>query len=188
ARFQASTSRRVRRLAAAGDESRHHAVSARADSATRGTVARQVHDLDGIAWRTERGCLTRLPVLRGEKRWADRVPYARQMPSRPIRVGVISLAAMLCAVAAAAGCAGGAARPGGTAGPGSAAGSGTPGNRASPEAAAQPAAAARSPGVGKSNSITLAFAGDVHFTGRTARLLRHPATAFGPIAPMLRSA
>ena len=31
-------------------------------------------------------------------------------------------------------------------------------------------------------SVTLAFAGDVHFTGRTARLLSHPATAFGPIA------
>lgn len=36
--------------------------------------------------------------------------------------------------------------------------------------------------------ITLAFAGDVHFTGRTAKLLQHPATAFGPIAPLLRSA
>jgi poly-gamma-glutamate capsule biosynthesis protein CapA/YwtB (metallophosphatase superfamily) len=37
-------------------------------------------------------------------------------------------------------------------------------------------------------SITLAFAGDVHFTGRTTKLLRHPATAFGPIASLLRSA
>jgi len=36
--------------------------------------------------------------------------------------------------------------------------------------------------------ITLAFAGDVHFTGRTAKLLRNPATAFGPIAGLLRSA
>src|SRR5215472_9239345 len=36
--------------------------------------------------------------------------------------------------------------------------------------------------------ITLAFAGDVHFTGRTAKLLRNPATAFGPIASLLRSA
>src|SRR5262249_36175082 len=35
---------------------------------------------------------------------------------------------------------------------------------------------------------TLAFAGDVHFTGRTAKLLRNPATAFGPIASLLRSA
>ena len=37
-------------------------------------------------------------------------------------------------------------------------------------------------------NITLAFAGDVHFTGRTAKLLRHPATAFGSIASLLRSA
>jgi poly-gamma-glutamate capsule biosynthesis protein CapA/YwtB (metallophosphatase superfamily) len=37
-------------------------------------------------------------------------------------------------------------------------------------------------------SVTLAFAGDVHFTGRTARLLRDPATAFGPIATVLKSA
>ncbi len=34
----------------------------------------------------------------------------------------------------------------------------------------------------------MAFAGDVHFTGRTAKLLRQPATAFGPIATLLRSA
>ena len=37
-------------------------------------------------------------------------------------------------------------------------------------------------------SVTLAFAGDVHFTGRTARLLSDPATAFGPIATVLKSA
>jgi poly-gamma-glutamate synthesis protein (capsule biosynthesis protein) len=37
-------------------------------------------------------------------------------------------------------------------------------------------------------SITLAFAGDVNFDGRTARLLSDPATAFGPIAAVLRSA
>jgi 2',3'-cyclic-nucleotide 2'-phosphodiesterase (5'-nucleotidase family) len=37
-------------------------------------------------------------------------------------------------------------------------------------------------------SVTLAFAGDVHFTGRTARLLSDPATAFGPIAAVLKSA
>jgi poly-gamma-glutamate synthesis protein (capsule biosynthesis protein) len=35
---------------------------------------------------------------------------------------------------------------------------------------------------------TLAFAGDVHFTGRTALLLADPATAFGPIAAVLRAA
>jgi Bacterial capsule synthesis protein PGA_cap len=37
-------------------------------------------------------------------------------------------------------------------------------------------------------SVTLAFAGDVHFTGRTARLLSDPATAFGPVATVLRAA
>jgi poly-gamma-glutamate synthesis protein (capsule biosynthesis protein) len=34
-------------------------------------------------------------------------------------------------------------------------------------------------------AITLAFAGDVHFTGRTAALLKDPATAFGPISSVL---
>jgi poly-gamma-glutamate capsule biosynthesis protein CapA/YwtB (metallophosphatase superfamily) len=37
-------------------------------------------------------------------------------------------------------------------------------------------------------SVTLAFAGDVNFAGRTARLLSDPAAAFGPIASLLRSA
>jgi poly-gamma-glutamate capsule biosynthesis protein CapA/YwtB (metallophosphatase superfamily) len=37
-------------------------------------------------------------------------------------------------------------------------------------------------------SVTLAFAGDVNFAGRTARLLTDPAAAFGPIASVLRSA
>jgi hypothetical protein len=37
-------------------------------------------------------------------------------------------------------------------------------------------------------SITLAFAGDVNFAGPTARLLAGPATAFGPVAAVLRSA
>jgi poly-gamma-glutamate capsule biosynthesis protein CapA/YwtB (metallophosphatase superfamily) len=41
---------------------------------------------------------------------------------------------------------------------------------------------------GAASSVTLAFAGDVHFTGRTARLLSDPATAFGPVAAVLRSA
>jgi len=36
--------------------------------------------------------------------------------------------------------------------------------------------------------ITLAFAGDVNFAGRTRRLLADPATAFGPITAVLRSA
>ena len=38
------------------------------------------------------------------------------------------------------------------------------------------------------DGITLAFAGDVNFAGRTARLLGNPATSFGPIATVLRSA
>ncbi|MGY0004681.1 CapA family protein [Micromonospora sp. I033] len=36
--------------------------------------------------------------------------------------------------------------------------------------------------------VRLAFAGDVHFTGRTLRLLDDPETAFGPIASTLRDA
>jgi poly-gamma-glutamate synthesis protein (capsule biosynthesis protein) len=39
-----------------------------------------------------------------------------------------------------------------------------------------------------SGDITLAFAGDVHFAGRVARLLKDPPTAFGPIASVLKSA
>lgn len=42
--------------------------------------------------------------------------------------------------------------------------------------------------VAVSGDITLAFAGDVHFAGRVARLLRDPATTFGPIASVLKSA
>jgi poly-gamma-glutamate capsule biosynthesis protein CapA/YwtB (metallophosphatase superfamily) len=37
-------------------------------------------------------------------------------------------------------------------------------------------------------TVTLAFAGDVNFAGRTARLLSDPATAFGPITTVLKSA
>lgn len=36
--------------------------------------------------------------------------------------------------------------------------------------------------------VTLAFAGDVHFTGRTETLLLDPASAFGPIADSLSAA
>ncbi|HEX6872198.1 MAG TPA: CapA family protein, partial [Micromonosporaceae bacterium] len=36
--------------------------------------------------------------------------------------------------------------------------------------------------------ITLAFAGDVHFARRTLTLLEQPATAFGPVAQLLRAA
>jgi poly-gamma-glutamate capsule biosynthesis protein CapA/YwtB (metallophosphatase superfamily) len=38
------------------------------------------------------------------------------------------------------------------------------------------------------SEVTLAFAGDVHFTGRTARLLDEPATALEQIAPVLSGA
>jgi poly-gamma-glutamate capsule biosynthesis protein CapA/YwtB (metallophosphatase superfamily) len=41
---------------------------------------------------------------------------------------------------------------------------------------------------GPDGSVTLAFAGDVNFAARTTRLLGDPATAFGPIASVLRSA
>jgi poly-gamma-glutamate synthesis protein (capsule biosynthesis protein) len=40
----------------------------------------------------------------------------------------------------------------------------------------------------RSSAVTLAFAGDVNFSGRAARLLRDPGTAFGPIASVLRTA
>jgi poly-gamma-glutamate capsule biosynthesis protein CapA/YwtB (metallophosphatase superfamily) len=56
--------------------------------------------------------------------------------------------------------------------------------RAGPGLAASQAA---SP-VASSPNITLAFAGDVNFAGRTARLLADPATAFGPISSVLGSA
>jgi poly-gamma-glutamate capsule biosynthesis protein CapA/YwtB (metallophosphatase superfamily) len=36
--------------------------------------------------------------------------------------------------------------------------------------------------------LSLAFGGDVHFTGRTAALLRHPPTAVGPMAGVLAAA
>jgi poly-gamma-glutamate synthesis protein (capsule biosynthesis protein) len=42
--------------------------------------------------------------------------------------------------------------------------------------------------VAASADVTLAFAGDVHFAGRVARLLSNPATAFGPITSVLESA
>jgi poly-gamma-glutamate capsule biosynthesis protein CapA/YwtB (metallophosphatase superfamily) len=56
--------------------------------------------------------------------------------------------------------------------------------RASMHAVGHPSPAASAP----RPDITLAFAGDVHFTGRTAELLADPATAFGPITSVLRSA
>jgi poly-gamma-glutamate synthesis protein (capsule biosynthesis protein) len=57
---------------------------------------------------------------------------------------------------------------------------------ASPSASAS---ASPSPAAPPSDAkITLAFAGDVHFTGKTAGLLRNPATAVGPFTPLLSAA
>jgi poly-gamma-glutamate synthesis protein (capsule biosynthesis protein) len=65
----------------------------------------------------------------------------------------------------------------------------SPGPAASRAAPDQARAAGRQgDAVRAAGSITLAFAGDVNFAGRTARLLSDPATAFGPIAAVLRSA
>ncbi|MEJ3744231.1 CapA family protein [Actinomycetes bacterium KLBMP 9797] len=61
----------------------------------------------------------------------------------------------------------------------------TPSPTPSPTAAPAPSP---SPSSVVTPEITLAFGGDVHFTGRTARLLGDPATAFGPIAPALSGA
>ncbi|MGI8528014.1 MAG: CapA family protein [Geodermatophilaceae bacterium] len=55
---------------------------------------------------------------------------------------------------------------------------------ATPSAVPSPTTAAPTPPAG----VTLAFAGDVHFTGRTGPLLDAPATAFGPIAQTLSAA
>jgi poly-gamma-glutamate synthesis protein (capsule biosynthesis protein) len=57
-----------------------------------------------------------------------------------------------------------------------------------PAASASSAASATARADAPASSVTLAFAGDVHFTGRTARLLSDPATAFGPITTVLKSA
>ena len=96
------------------------------------------------------------------------------MPSRRASVVVLSAATLLVLVAAGAGCTGGSAKAGG-------AGHATGGAPSKSGQSAKPAGPQGGP-------ITLAFAGDVHFTGRTAKLLRNPATAFGPIAGLLRSA
>ena len=68
--------------------------------------------------------------------------------------------------------------------------SATASRSASVRATPRPAglAGTRRPAGAAAGSITLAFAGDVNFAGRTARLLTDPATAFGPIAGVLRSA
>ena len=66
---------------------------------------------------------------------------------------------------------------------------GAPARHAATAAAGRtsPAVKHRHP-VPASGDVTLAFAGDVHFAGRVARLLKDPATAFGPITSVLKSA
>src|SRR5437588_3706289 len=65
----------------------------------------------------------------------------------------------------------------------------TPSRRAADAAAerASPITMYHPPAVAP-GEITLAFAGDVHFAGRVARLLNDPATAFGPITSVLGAA
>lgn len=58
-----------------------------------------------------------------------------------------------------------------------------PASRSPTQRAALPPAAPPKPA-----DITVAFAGDVHFTGRTASLLDDPAAAFGPISATLSNA
>ncbi len=99
------------------------------------------------------------------------------MPDRPVRLRVVLTVLLLSAGSAAAACSN---QP---SGPPAAAGR-SHGATASPAAQVSPGGS-RAKG---NRSITLAFAGDVHFTGRTAKLLRDPATAFGPITPLLKSA
>lgn len=84
-------------------------------------------------------------------------------------------AAGLCTVALAAAC--------GTAPPPA------PSSTRPPTSAPAPSPATPSPSPPRpAADITLAFAGDVHFTGRTAPLLDDPATAIGPFAKTLRAA
>lgn len=69
----------------------------------------------------------------------------------------------------------------GSAGPGPVWHGGTPG-------AASSAAGTTPARPGDAVEVRLTFAGDVHFTGRTLRLLDDPRTAFGVITPALRDA
>ena len=57
-----------------------------------------------------------------------------------------------------------------------------------PSPSAAPVPVASSPVPSPDADITLAFAGDVHFTDRTAKLLGDPPHAFGPIIPLLSDA
>jgi len=64
----------------------------------------------------------------------------------------------------------------------------TPHAAATSRAANRPVSLAGRHRPAAAGTVTLAFAGDVHFEARTRLLLADPATAFGPIAAVLRSA
>jgi poly-gamma-glutamate capsule biosynthesis protein CapA/YwtB (metallophosphatase superfamily) len=59
---------------------------------------------------------------------------------------------------------------------------------AAPSASAVPSLVASSATPPPPPVITLDFAGDVHFTDRTLKLLSNPATAFGPVAEVFKQA
>ncbi len=65
---------------------------------------------------------------------------------------------------------------------------GTPAARPAPSTPPETAAATATATAAAPVELTIAFGGDVHFTERTAALLQHPATAFGPIASELQAA
>ncbi|MBY8870277.1 CapA family protein [Micromonospora sp. PLK6-60] len=92
--------------------------------------------------------------------------------------------AVLAVGAALAGCdTGGADRPPADARPSATT---TPGAATTAHVGATPSATGSA--TGPPAELRLAFAGDVHFTGRTRRLLDDPPTAFGPITSVLRDA
>src|SRR5215469_13763461 len=75
-----------------------------------------------------------------------------------------------------------------TSGPAPSTAPSTPHAAATSHAASRPVSLAGRHRPAAAGTVTLAFAGDVHFEARTRLLLADPATAFGPIAAVLRSA
>ena len=63
-----------------------------------------------------------------------------------------------------------------------------PRRRTSPEQSPSPGSGSAARRTAAPQAVTLAFAGDVNFARRTARLLKHPLAAFGPIRPVLSAA
>ncbi|MDG6102625.1 CapA family protein [Dactylosporangium aurantiacum] len=70
----------------------------------------------------------------------------------------------------------------------SAASSSAPASAPSPSSASAATASASAAASPPPADLTLVFAGDVHFMDRTAKLLKDPATAFGPVAAQLSAA